>query len=134
MMSPELAGNYLAAVLSTAVVGVLVPLLILAFMGVGLRAMVVHATEHPDGYIGQMLCDPGTGRPSTDRLVKLVAASLTGWMCAVVVFSQPQLIIEAMALYMVGWGGVDLTKHWLNTRPALAAAAQGPQQPLQDRQ
>jgi hypothetical protein len=122
-MTPELAGNYLAAVLSTAVVGVLIPLLILFGLFFGLRAMVLGAVAEPGGFFGRMLSDEA-GKPSSDRIVKLVAVIITGWMCAVIVFSQPQLTIEAMGLYMVGWGGVDLTKHWLNTRPAVAAATQ----------
>jgi hypothetical protein len=128
MMSPEQAGNYLAAVLSTAVVGVFIPLAILVFLLLGLRAMVRHAVEHPDGFIAKMLSDDA-GKPSSDRLVKFVAVIITAWMAAVVVFSQPQLIIGAMTLFMVGWGGVDLTKHWLNSRAELAAAQQPQEKP-----
>jgi hypothetical protein len=127
-MTAEQAGNYLAAILSTAVVGVLIPLGILAALLLGLRAMLRHAVAAPEGYLGRMFQDDA-GKPSTDRLVKLVAVAITSWMCAVIVFSQPQMIVEAMALFMVGWGGVDLTKHWLNTRPAIAAAQPAPQQP-----
>ncbi len=123
MMTPEEAGNYLAAVLSRAVVGVAIPLLILGFMLGGLRAMLRHGTQHPDGFIAKLFQDD-TGKPSSDRLVKMVAVSITSWMVSVVVFAEPQLLLEAMGMYMVGWGGVDLTKHWLNLRPTTIAASQ----------
>lgn len=122
-MTAEQGGQYLAAILSTAVVGVAIPLLILVVMGVGLKAMMRHAVDHPDQFVAKMMQDDA-GKPSSERLIKLVAVVITSWMCAVVVFSQPQLLLEAMGMFMVGWGGVDLTKHWLNTRPALAAAQQ----------
>lgn len=128
MMTPEQAGSYLAAVLSTAVVGVAIPLLILTVLGVGLKAMMRHAVDHPDQFIAKMMQDD-TGRPSSEKLIKLVAVVITSWMCSVVVFSQPQLLLEAMGMFMVGWGGIDLTKHWLSVRPVLAAAQQPPQVP-----
>lgn len=114
-MNAEAAGNYLTAVLSTAFVGVFIPASLLLGLFYGLRVMLQHATANPDGFIGRMMSDPD-GKPSSDRLVKLVAVIVTMWMGAVVVFSQPQLIIEAISILMVGWGGADVTKHWLSTR------------------
>ncbi len=114
-MNTEQAANYLTAVLSTAFVGVFIPVCLLLGLLLGLRAMMLHAINHPDGFVGRMMSD-AEGKPSSDRLVKLVAVIVTMWMGAVVVFSQPQLIIEAMGLLMVGWGGADVTKHWLSNR------------------
>ena len=125
-MNPEQAANYLTAVLSTAVVGVIIPLAILGFLLGGLRAIVRDAAQNPEGFLGRMLCDDA-GKPSSDRLAKMVAVVITMWMGAVVVFSQPQLVIEAMSVLMVGWGGVDLSKHWISSK--YAAAPQAPQQP-----
>jgi hypothetical protein len=121
MMSPEEAGNYLAAVLSTAVTGVAIPLGILLSLLQGIRKMIEQATLHPDGFLAKMLSD-GEGKPSSDRIVKLVAVAVTLWMGMVVVFSQPQLILQTMGLIMIGWGGIDLTKYWLGSRVDLATA------------
>lgn len=122
-MSPELAGNYLAAVLSTAVVGVLIPAGILIALLAGLRTILRTAQSSPEGFMGRMLSD-AEGKPSSDRMVKLVAVCITSWMASVVVFAQPQLITETMIVLGALWGGIDLTKHWLTSRVDLAAAKQ----------
>jgi hypothetical protein len=124
MMSPEEAGNYLAAVLGTAVTGVAIPLGILLSLLHGIRRMIEQAAKEPDGFAAKLLQNE-EGKPSSDRVVKLVAVAVTLWMGMVVVFSQPQLILQTIALIMAGWGGIDLTKYWLGSRAELAAAKAG---------
>jgi hypothetical protein len=115
-VNAEQAGNYLVAALSSAVISVVVPLTILGFLLGGVRRMLIEARDHPDGFIARALQDDN-GKPSSDRIAKLVALAVTSWMVAVVSLTQPQLIIEALALFLAGWGAVDVTKHWLSNRP-----------------
>jgi hypothetical protein len=125
MMSAEDAGNYLTAVLNTAVVMVIIPAVILAVLLGGVRRMLLEATANPQGFIASSLSDP-SGKPSSDRVAKLVALCISSWMCSVVVFSQPSLILEALGLYMLAWGATDVTKHYFNTRQASPPAGAPP--------
>jgi hypothetical protein len=115
-VNAEQAGNYLVAALSSAVISVVVPLVILGFLLGGVRRMLMEARDRPDGFIARALQDDN-GKPSSDRVAKLVALAVTSWMAAVVTLTQPQLMLETLALYLAGWGAVDVTKHWLSNRP-----------------
>lgn len=128
-MSGEQLQTYLAALASSLTVGVLVPLAILACIAWALWVLIGRASRTEGFRLADMLCDEN-GKASSARLISFATWAITSWVLAVVVLTRPDLLIEAMVVYLVFWSGVPAAKTIAQLKYGQAAAPpQGGGQP-----
>ena len=121
-INAEQFATYATVLLGQTTVGVVIPAVILAALLAGLRSLLRYANEHPESFCARLLHDEHD-KPSSDRLVKLVATVIASWVVAVVVFALPNLLVEVLTIYVLTFAGADVAKSFARRPP------KPPQQP-----
>lgn len=107
--------EYTQALLSSVTIGVIVPLLILGGLAWAIWVLVARAARTDGFRLADMLVDE-SGKASSSRMITFGTWAVSSWALAVVVFSMPNLLVEALVTYLVFWSGGPTAKAIAETK------------------
>lgn len=103
-MNTEQAATYAQALLASVTIGVIVPLSMLVCLALAIWVLVARAARTDGFRLADMLVDENA-KASSGRLIAFGTWAISSWALAVVVFSLPNLLIEALVVYLIFWSG-----------------------------
>ena len=116
--------TYLAALLSSLTIGVIIPLLILGLVVWVMWALLSRAQSRPGFEISEVFLDE-TGKVSSERVLMFLSWAVSTWVLAVVIFALPQHVIEAYVTYLGVWGTTGAAKSFFRHKYGAVALPPG---------